>query len=106
LIDFERGYVLPEYFPEWVAPISLVTSFLAIIALNLVCVPLIFLMIRFTSEAIEVGLPAVVAALSVGPGVPRWVGHAESDTVIRLSAPLSIKTADFKPAEIHQRLAM
>jgi predicted acylesterase/phospholipase RssA len=55
--------------------------------------------VRLAHELIDVGLPAVGAALSVGPGVPEWVGEDRAnDKVIRLPLARSSKvgTTSFK----------
>lgn len=61
---------------------------------------------RLATEVVDTGLPALVAALSVGPSVPRWVGHHPDDRVVRLSAPLGIATTTFRPANSLRRLAL
>jgi predicted acylesterase/phospholipase RssA len=54
--------------------------------------------LRFGHEIADVVFPSVIAALSVGPGVPDWVGHADDDRVIRLWPPEQIGTVNFKVA--------
>jgi hypothetical protein len=51
---------------------------------------------RFAYEGIDVGLPALKAALSVSTGVPDWVGHSPDDRVVRLWSPTGITTTSFR----------
>lgn len=64
--------------------------------------------VRLASELTDVGLPSLVAALSVGPGVPAWVGAHPEDRVVRLTSPedLGVKTTSFHVRnEVQQRVA-
>jgi NTE family protein len=51
---------------------------------------------RFAHEVIDIGLPSLRAALSVGTGVPDWIGHAANDRVVRLWSPAGITTTAFR----------
>lgn len=62
--------------------------------------------IRFGAESVDAGLPSLLAATSASIGVARWVGHADSDPVIRLSAPLGISVVGFKADGQLQALAV
>jgi hypothetical protein len=62
--------------------------------------------VRFGPEAVDAGLPSLLAATSASIGVARWVGHAESDRVIRLSAPLGISVVGFSAPGRLQAIAV
>lgn len=64
------------------------------------------LVVRFGAEVVEVGMPSIMAMLSIGPSVPAWVGSAQQDRVIRLSAPLGISTTQFRPDYFYRRMAL
>jgi hypothetical protein len=50
------------------------------------------LVYRFATDLFDVGLPTMLASMSVGPRVPDWVGHADRDDVVRLDVPRGIST--------------
>lgn len=85
---------------------SLIAAFLAVCAglVAALLIPVVTLL--FAPEAVESGIPAVVAASSVGPGVPPWAGSDPTNPVVRLSAPLGITTANFRPPQLLQDLAL
>ncbi|TFB69715.1 hypothetical protein E3O06_15470 [Cryobacterium glaciale] len=94
----------PQYMPLQSA--ILVVSFFGVLVGLIACVCVVAITIRLLPEAIESGLPSILAATSVGPAVPRWVGHDPHDPVLRLSSPLGITTAKFKTSILSQRLAV
>ncbi|WP_167139664.1 patatin-like phospholipase family protein [Diaminobutyricimonas sp. TR449] len=80
-------------------------SFVTVIVVFSLSAIIVLSTIRFGPEAIDAGLPSLLAATSASIGVARWVGHAASDRVIRLSAPVGISVAGFKVGANLQALA-
>jgi predicted acylesterase/phospholipase RssA len=87
--------------PNTMEPFAVALFTLLFAILVTVAVTLALFVFRLGRELFDVGLPSALAALSVGPGVPDWVGRAESDPVVRLSSPEGISTTGFKiPASV------
>jgi NTE family protein len=83
--------------PDALEPFTVVVLVLLFVILIAAAVPLAVAVFRFGREVFDVGLPSAFAALSVGPGVPDWVGAERSvDPVVRLSTPDGITTTKFK----------
>jgi NTE family protein len=83
-----------------------VLLFVAVMVVFSLGIALVLATIRFGPEAVDAGLPSLLAATSASLGVARWVGHAETDRVIRLSAPLGISVVNFKANTDLQALAV
>lgn len=100
------GAHFAAWVPTWADPILLPFGYILVVGVDLLALAIACLTVRVLPEAIEVGLPAVLAMLSVGPSVPRWVGKADDDHVVRLSAPLGINIVKFRPTPESRRLAI
>jgi predicted acylesterase/phospholipase RssA len=79
---------------------------LVITTFVLLTIALGVVMYRFAYEALDVGLPTLLASVSVGPRVPRWLGKDEGDHVVRLSIPEGISTRSFKADPAKQGAAI
>lgn len=82
--------------PNSIEPFAVVSLVFLLVVVLSVAVALAISVLRIGRELFDVGLPSALAALSVGPGVPDWVGSSETDPVVRLSAPEGITTTRFK----------
>ncbi len=80
------------------SPLLLVSWFL-VVGLFVFALAYAWIEFRYFTEAAENGLPALTAALSVGTGVPDWIGFHPNDPVVRLNAPAGIATTTFKSSE-------
>lgn len=83
--------------------VLLLVTVIIVVSLGLT---IVLVTIRFGAESVDAGLPSLLAATSASIGVARWVGNAESDPVIRLSAPLGISVVGFKADAQLQALAV
>ncbi len=82
-------------------------SFGGLAMVIVLCVVSVIVSLRLAPEGLDCGMPSIRAALSVGPGVPAWVGFdSQVDKAVRLSAPLGISTTDFKATPLQQALAL
>jgi predicted acylesterase/phospholipase RssA len=82
--------------PNTLEPFAVVALVFLLVIVAAITIVLAVSTYRLGRELFDVGLPSALAALSVGPGVPDWVGRSDSDPVVRLSAPLGITTTGFK----------
>jgi NTE family protein len=82
--------------PNVLEPLAVILLVLLLATLMTVIAGVTIVLLRLGAELFDVGLPSAVAALSVGPGVPDWVGLDENDLVVRLASPRGIKTTKFK----------
>lgn len=81
--------------PDVVNSPLLLVSWFMVVGLFVFAIAYAWIEFRYFTEAAENGLPALTAALSVGTGVPDWVGFHPQDHVVRLSAPAGIGTTTF-----------
>ena len=91
------------------APVDAIVHSAALILMLLVFVFLLVWLlfaVRLLPGLVDVGLPSALAMMSVNTGVPRWAGAAEGDKVIRLSAPLGVKTTTFDMSEPIRHLSV
>ncbi len=81
-----------DLFPNWLQPVALAVITGAVVVFLALTVAAAVFVYRFAAEALDVGLPTLLASLSVGPRVPDWVGATPGDDVVRLSVPYGIST--------------
>ena len=86
------------------AALLIVELFASVLVAMLADVVVAVVTIRLVPEGIEAGVPALLAASSVGTGVP--MDRPASSPVVRLSAPIGIGTTTFKPDPTKQRIAI
>jgi Patatin-like phospholipase len=91
-----RGYPMFEGVHESVRGAAIIVASATAFASWLLAFAAAIAQIRLAREALEVGVPSLAAALSVGTGVPDWIGAHSSDAVVRLSLHPTIRTTSFK----------
>jgi NTE family protein len=82
--------------PTFLHPYLIVPMTAALVLFVGAVVAVASLLYRFGREAFDVGIPSILAMLSVGPRVPDWAGTASNDRVIRLSPPARISMLSFR----------
>jgi predicted acylesterase/phospholipase RssA len=104
--QLERFFPFVQTLPNTMEAFTVVVLLLLFVILIVAAVPLAVGVFRLGREVFDVGLPSAFAALSVGPGVPDWVGRAKADPVVRLSTPKGITTTKFKISDDVRRQAI
>jgi NTE family protein len=84
-----------DFLPNVLEPLAVVFVVLLLTTLMTLTACVALALLRIGRDLFDVGLPSAFAALSVGPGVPDWVGADPGDHVVRLSSPRGIKTTKF-----------
>lgn len=104
LLEWLRSQLLAffpvvDFLPNVLEPLAVVFVVLLLATLMTLTAGVAVVLLRVGRELFDVGLPSAFAALSVGPGVPDWVGADPNDHVVRLTSPSGIKTTKFKISE-------
>jgi NTE family protein len=82
--------------PGELQPLTLILFVSAVAMVFTTTIAFSLLLYRFGREMFDVGFPAMLASLSVGPRVPDWVGADSGvDPVIRLQPPPGVGTLSF-----------